>query len=99
MACGSCGGNRAPRRIVTATRSYAGPGGFPLVTYKDCTTLHLGAHQGTSIYIVGRGTEDEKLFPRTQLTEASVYARQTKRQLENIPTTALCDQAVVDVYG
>ena len=74
-------------------------GGYLLATYPDCVTLHLGAWQGTSIYVVGRSTPDERLFKRSALAEASAYARETRQSIENLQTTALCDAAVVAVYG
>lgn len=99
MGC-ACG-NRAARLEVLRT-SRAAPtrfGGYLLATYPDCTVLHLGAFQGTSIYVVGRNTEFERLFRREDLVTASQYARDSSQSIENIPTTALCDQAVLDVYG
>ena len=100
VGCSSCGGR--VKRVETLRTARAVPtrnGGYLLATYPDCEVLHLGAWQGTSIYVVGRNTELERLFKRTDLTEASAYAREVKQSIENLPSSALCDQAVVDVYG
>jgi len=48
---------------------------------------------------VGRNTEFERLFKRTDLTEASAYAREVRQTIENLPTSALCHLAVIAVYG
>lgn len=74
-------------------------GGYNLSTYPDCTDLHLGQWQGTSVYVVGRATQFERLFRRVDLPSASAYAREVKQTIENLPTAGLCDQAVVDLYG
>lgn len=74
-------------------------GGYELALYQDCTTLHRGQHQGKAVYVVARGTVDERLFKFTQLAEASTYSRDVRGYIESLPTAALCDEAVVDVYG
>ena len=80
-------------------RSYPTKDGYTLWTYPGCTQLHRGRYQGRSIYVVGRNTEFEKLFPRAQLHEASEYAKEVLQHVESIATAEMCDQAVVDVYG
>ena len=54
-----------------------------------------------SIYVVARGTSEEKLFPKGQLVQAAEYARSLASNvaIENLPTASLCSQAVTDVYG
>ena len=80
--------------------SYPGKGGqITLAAYPDCASLHQGRHRGTSVYVVGRHTEHERLFTRRQLAEASVYARETRTQVENVPTSSLCDDAVIQLLG
>lgn len=100
MANCNCG--RRATRLETLRTSRSVPtrdGGYILGGYPDCTALHLGAFQGSSIYVVGRNTSFERLFKRTDLAEASTYAREVKQAIENLPTSALCDQAVLDVYA
>lgn len=99
---GNCNCGRKSTRVEVLRTSRSVPtrsGGYLLLSYPDCETLHLGDFQGTSIYVVGRNTEFERLYKRTDLTEASAYAREVKQSIENLPTSALCDQAVVDVYA
>lgn len=99
MGCG-CGRAATRREMLrTAANAPTRDGGYLLGAYPNCSELHLGAYQGTSIYVVGRNTEFERLFRRSDLDQATAYALETKQQIENLPTTALCDQAVLDVYG
>lgn len=74
-------------------------GAYPLLAYPDCTTLHTGAWAGLSIYVVARMTPNERLFSRKQLAEASTYSNSVRGDIENIPTAALCDQAVIDFFS
>lgn len=100
MAGCGCGNSAAQRRemLRTASNAPTRDGGYLLATYPGCTTLHHGAYEGTSIYVVGRNTEFERLYPFSQLTEATQWAIETLQQIENIPTAGMCDQAVLDVY-
>lgn len=99
MAC-NCGRAATRREILrTASNAPTRDGGYLLATYPGCTTLHQGAYEGDSIYVVGRNTEFERLFARSDLAAATDYAIQTEQQIENIPTTGLCDQAVLDIYA
>jgi len=100
MSCGC--GMSASQREATIQMTNSTPtrnGGYLLGSYPDCSTLHLGKFQGSSIFVVDRLGEFERLFPRTQLAEASAYAREVRRDIENLPTAALCDAAVLAVYG
>jgi hypothetical protein len=84
--------------LRTASMSPTKDGGYLLATYPGCTTLHQGQYEGTSIYVVGRNTEFERLYAFSQLAEATTWAVETFQQIENIPTSGMCDQAVRDVY-
>lgn len=76
---------------------------YPLGKYPECTDLYpaYGPSAGTGIYLIGRGTDEEKMFARNKLAEASAYATEVSpsRTLEIAATTALCKDAVIDVYG
>jgi hypothetical protein len=75
-------------------------GGYLLLTYPDCHTLHTGVYRGTSVYVVARNVPDqERLFTRQQLSQATEYAIEVKGSIENIPCGALCDQAVNDLFA
>lgn len=101
MACG-CGKRTALHRIVSARSTYPSNGGYPLVSYPDCEALYPGdgPSAGSNVYVVDRGGEHEKLFKRNELSAASIYAREHNvTGFENLPTTVLCGDAVVAVYG
>lgn len=93
----NCGRGAVTQDSAPQTRgTYAGA--YPLYRYQDCMVLHTGEWAGLSIYVVGRMTSKERLFTRRQLAEASAYANSVRADIENIPTAALCDQAVVDFF-
>lgn len=99
---GGCGCGRAATRremLRTTANTPTRDGGFALAAYPDCTTLYRGVFEGDSIYIVGRNTEFERLFKRSDLNEATQYTIDTRQQIENIPTTGLCGQAVLDLLA
>ena len=70
-------------------------GGYLLAGFPDCTTLYRGAYETDSVYAVGRNSEFERLFKRSQLTEATQYAIEVKQQIESLPCVAVCQEAVV----
>lgn len=96
MPCGC--GKKAGLAGLKSARNSTGQ----LYNYPDCTELYpsYGPSAGTGVYIVGRGTEAERLFKRSELAEASAYANEDRqRRLESKPTTSLCADAVIAVYG
>lgn len=97
MGCG-CGKSVRDRQMI-ATANSGSAGAYPLFHYPGCEALHRGQFQGSSVYVVARGTEDERMFGKKQLVDAATYAQQVKSQIENLPTAALCDAAVLAVYA
>lgn len=99
MGC-ACGQSVRGRQAIQTAQA-SGSGLYPLYTFQGCTELHsTGPYAGRSIYIVARGTDQERLFRRDQLAGAAAYARSIKSSnLENAPTAALCDAAVLAVYA
>ncbi len=99
----NCGKGGLTTDLIQARASYPDAAGtYPLATYPECVELYgnSGVYAGSSLYVVARGAEQEKLFPRTQLAAASTYAASIKgAEIENLPTSGLCAQAVVDTYG
>lgn len=72
--------------------------GYLLMSYPDCARRHEGKYVGLTIFVVSRNTTEERLFKRTELAEASTYAKSVFGQIEALPTAELCDQAVIDTY-
>lgn len=99
MSCGCGGGKAARQEMLRAVANAPVKGMWLLATYPDCTTPHLGEWRGESTYVVGRNTDDERLFRRVDLAAATEWAIATRQQLENIPNSGLCDQAVIDLYS
>lgn len=104
MACGSCGGNKigAARRAPAddiPTPATNDRGMYPLIgdTY-GCEAYH-GPYTGTSLFLVGYGTEQEKLFFRTQKAAATSYARTNSLSWAHVSVTSLCHERVVGLLG
>ena len=99
MGC-RCGQSARVREMIS-TRNSGSAGAYPLFSYSGCDTLYKGVYEGMSIYVVARGTSEERLFPKGQLVQAAEYARSltSNAAIENLPTASLCSQAVMHVYG
>lgn len=99
MAC-NCGRAATRREVLRTTRNApTRDGGYLLLTYPDCTELHAGDFRADSTYVVGRNTEFEALFLRSELAAATQLAIEHKLTIENIPNSALCDQAIIDLHA
>lgn len=73
-------------------------GGYELAAYPNCSQMYRGKWEGQSIFAVGRLTTDERLFKFTQLAEASSYANTVRAPIESLPSAAICQEAVEDLY-
>lgn len=94
MPCGCSSAAKRREILRTARSSPTRDGGYLLASYPDCTQLYRGPAESDSTFVVGRNTEFERLFRRADLTAATQYAIETHQQIENLPNTALCQQAV-----
>lgn len=74
-------------------------GGYFLASYAECTEFYKGPLEGLNIYVVGRGTDQEKVFLRSDLAGASDYSKQVRLLIENLPSAGVCHQAVTDLYA
>lgn len=74
---------------------------YALAGYPDCTQSYQGQYAGTAIFVVAPGDPvNERLFPWAEYEAAAAYATQLGySQMDNVPTTSLCQQAVEAVYG
>jgi len=100
MPC-DCGKPTTLRSLMSVRSKYPSNGGWPLGIYPECTELYdpVGPSAGLAIYVCGRGTEFEKLFKKSELAAATIWCREHKVQVDPVTSTALCAQAVIDVYG
>ncbi len=97
MAC-NCHKSAHLESVRLARSQAAGRYGYQLLSYDGCTTMHRGAYQGLTLYVVGRNTPEEAVFNGRELVEASSYSKQVKRTIEALATGDVCDQAVVDAF-
>lgn len=99
MACGPCSG-ASQAEVMRADASLPTNGGYLLGTYPGCQDWYTGLNEGKNIYVVGRNTPEERIFTRTQLADASEYAKSIwPTTLENLPSAQVCRAAIVDIYG
>ena len=71
-----------------------GAGGYLNLRFHDDGIRYSGEHEGEQVFLVGKGTEEERVFSQSQLQEASNYTRETKRVLltqtaGNLPNEAM----------
>lgn len=104
MACGSCGG----KKVGVARRAPADDipepmtndrGMFPLVGDEYTCEPYHGAYSGTTMFLVGYGTEGERLFSRTLRAAAIKYARENDLSWAHVSVTSLCHDRVVSLLG
>lgn len=74
-------------------------GGYLTMRYLDDGIAYGGPHAEEQVFIVGKGTEEERIFTQYQLKDASEYARESGRPL--IPAAAgnLPAAAAMALYG
>lgn len=103
MACGKCGGRRDTSilgaHLPSGNYVRDENGLFPLAQAPDCTEKYHGQFQGASVFVVGMGTEKEKLFVRGQKVEAMKYAKAQETSLDHVHVTSLCHEPVLGLLG
>jgi hypothetical protein len=116
MGCG-CGKRQDSALAGTTLRQSAtvpnSKGLYDLASHPDCDVPYHGAFPAAQIYVVGFGTEAERLYVRGQRNEATRAARTGKDPATGEPLTAtggrltldpvlasnLCHDAVVELLG
>lgn len=68
-------------------------------TLPNCDTAYYGTYVNSSIYVVGLKTEGEKIFKRTDVTQAVAYAKESKLMIAHLPTRQFCHDAMVQFFG
>lgn len=71
-----------------------GAGGYLVLRFHDDGIRYSGEHEAEQVFVVGKGTEDERVFRQDRLQAASNYTRETKRVLltqtaGNLPNEAM----------
>lgn len=100
---GGCGcGKATVNPTIPTTQSYPGSDGlYSLYYYQGCTTGHRGELEGRTVFVVGLGTPDERLFRHDELAEAGDYLNSLNPRpvVHPLATASVCDQAIRDLYG
>lgn len=104
--CGACGGKKvgAARRAPAPVFEAAAPpsndrGMYPFIGEAyDCEAYH-GAYLGTTLFLVGYGTPQERLYLRTRRAEAERFARDNNLSWDHISVRSLCHDRVVELLG
>lgn len=97
-------------RPVTQTATvFTGPGEptlsmtgtVTLHTYPDCIEPYNGDYRADLAYLVGWGTDNERLFRSNKAKAAIAYANTFNPHLPNsrVALTQLCTRAVEDLYA
>lgn len=98
MACGACGG--APRVVTGFNPSkLADTDVVPLLSAPDCAQRYTGQAQTRKVFVVGRGTADERVFRWNEAIEAARYAREVRKGLQQFYAGQLCSDLIVPLYG
>lgn len=92
--------------LVTAARGIArsnpkpGDNGVYLLQgYEDCTTPYSGVWRAATVFIVGYGTAQETVYPRSQRTDAINQAKTQKLTIDQAPARAMCHDAMIALFG
>ncbi|MBT8241665.1 MAG: hypothetical protein KJN63_10600 [Acidimicrobiia bacterium] len=74
-------------------------GVYELAAYPDCFRPYSGKRRAESLFVVGLGTDKERLFARRDNKAAIAYAKETKERLIQLHVTQVCYEAVAVLFG
>lgn len=72
-----------------------GAGGYLNLYFNDDGIRYSGEHEAEQVFVVGKGTEKERVFTKNQLQEASAYAHEQRnvvlisQSAGNLPNEAM----------
>lgn len=78
-----------------------------LQAYSDCNSAYSGSHRTETVYLVGHGTEHERIFLSSEAKQAIAYKNETsaglpkseRLHLDQVAAGQLCAKAVDDLYA
>lgn len=78
-----------------------------LQAYEDCRSAYSGEHRTETVYLVGHGTEHERIFLAGEAKAAIAYknernatlAKNERLHLDQVAAGQLCAKAVDDLYA
>jgi hypothetical protein len=102
--CSGCGGAaaraRASRQTVPGYSAAVNANGMTvLASWLDCTEPYNGTSQREDVFIVGLGTDVERIFTIDQGPDAVAYTKQTRTKLTRVTAHTLCHGAMVELFG
>lgn len=72
---------------------------YALHSYPDCFVGYHGRHQNVDVFVVGLGTETERLFQKRDASEAIAYAKGGGGKLHRFTAVSLCSDAMYELFG
>lgn len=82
-------------------RTYPRPdetGTIMLQSVPECTEAYDGAFRKSTVFIVGYGTEHERVFKRADRNAAIAAARENKATLDQVIAGQLCAETVESLF-
>jgi hypothetical protein len=70
-----------------------------LGSYLDCTEPYSGTRQRDDVFVIGLGTDVERIFTIDQSKEAVAYTKQHGVKLARLTAHTLCHDAMIEVFG
>lgn len=95
MACGC----KDKKGVASQTSLMRGAGGYLNLRYADDGIRYAGDRQDEQVFIVGKGTENEKVFDQDSLQAASQWSRETRSALLTQTAGNLPNQAMQELFG
>lgn len=74
-------------------------GTYALHQAPGCTTPYDGDYRHDSVFVIGIGTDKERIFTRRQRTQALEYARDNDLRIDPLSAHALCSDVMVAFFG
>ena len=104
MACTGCGGAAARARanadVVPGYTATVGPNGvYQLGSYLGCTEPYSGTRQRDDVFVVGLGTEGERLYTIAERDTMLAYSKSARLRLTRLTAHTLCHDAMVELFG
>lgn len=103
MACGCRNKSELTPDTMSLKRAYPRPdnefGVLPTQTDLTCTEPYTGIYQQATVFVIGYGDENEKLFRRGDRRAAVAYAKEQKLTFDQVQARSLCDGVARELLG
>lgn len=98
--CGACGSAWKQARALMPALAQGGSGMYMLGGYEDCTQFYRGPLEGGAIFVVAPASTNQRLFRWEDYEAAQTYAESLGlTQIDSVPVSSLCQQAVEATYA